>query len=61
MGTVRHSAHAAAGDVGALAAFIGARRPGVIHTSESSANVSVSEVAAFDGPYNMSPRRAAHS
>lgn len=35
-----------------LAAFVGARRPGAIRTSESWANVFVSEVAAFDGPSN---------
>ncbi len=30
-----------------------ARRPVVIRTSESWAHVSVSEVAVFDGPYNI--------
>ena len=36
-----------------LAAFSGARQPGVIRASESWANGSVCEMAAFDGPYNI--------
>ena len=33
--------------------FIGARWPGAIRLSELWTNVSVSEVAAFEGPYNI--------
>ena len=59
----RDSAPVKSATLVSLAAFIGARRPEVIRTSESWANVSVSEVAAFEGPYNirLHPTRGARS
>jgi hypothetical protein len=41
------------GDVTVTAAFKGARWPELIRASGSWANVSVSEEAAFDEPYNV--------
>ena len=40
-------------EVFTLGVVIGARRPGIIRTSECLASITVPEVAAFEQPYNI--------